>query len=125
MPPPNKNFDQATGRRSTVRLHASRQTPQLLSDILSHLFTSRGWGRRQEQLQLDRIWADVAGEDVAAQTRIVGIRRGTIEIVVASAVLMQELAHYRKRQILEGLRHRLPGTQLTNIRFRTGVLDNG
>jgi hypothetical protein len=40
---------------------------------------------------------------------------------VTGAVLMQELAHYHKRKLLERLRERLPGTTLTDLRFRAGV----
>jgi hypothetical protein len=42
-------------------------------------------------------------------------------VEVISAVLMQELAHYHKRKLLERLRERLPGTTLTDLRFRAGT----
>jgi hypothetical protein len=46
-----------------------------------------------------------------------------LEVVVDNAVLLQELAHFHKRRLLEELRRRLPGTPLTDLRFRAGVLD--
>ena len=42
---------------------------------------------------------------------------------VTGAVLMQELAHYHKRRLLEALRAKLPGTPLTDLRFRAGVIE--
>jgi hypothetical protein len=42
--------------------------------------------------------------------------------MVGNAVLLQELAHYGKRRLLEELRRRLPGTTLTDLRFRAGVI---
>jgi hypothetical protein len=46
-----------------------------------------------------------------------------LEVVVDNAVLLQELAHYQKRQLLESLRKRLPNTPLNDLRFRAGVVD--
>ena len=97
--------------------------PEALGEILSRLFTARGWGRRQGQLHLEQAWNEVAGPDIAAQTRVNGLRRGVLEILVGNSVLMQELAHYHKRRLLEDLRRRLTNTPLTDLRFRAGVLE--
>ena len=45
-----------------------------------------------------------------------------LEVTVANAVLLQELAHFHKRRLLEALRRRLPGTTITDLRFRAGVV---
>ena len=95
--------------------------PERIGDVLGRLFTLRGWGRRQGRLHLEQAWTEVAGPDVAKQTRVAGMRRGVLEVEVGSAVLMQELAHFHKRRLLEGLRARLPGTTLNDLRFRAGV----
>ena len=97
--------------------------PESLREILARLFTARGWGRRQERLRLEQAWAEAAGPEHAAHTRADRLRRGVLEVVVANAVLLQELAHYHKRRLLEHLRRRLPGTPLTDLRFRAGVLE--
>ena len=56
--------------------------------------------------------------------RVAGLRRGVLEVTVGNAVLLQELAHYQKRRLLEQLRNRLPGTTLTDLRFRAGVISS-
>jgi predicted nucleic acid-binding Zn ribbon protein len=98
--------------------------PEALGEILSRLFTARGWGRRQDRLRLEEAWAAAAGAcGVAAQhTRVGALRRGVLEVTVGSSVLLQELAHYHKRRLLEQLRGRLPGVTVTDLRFRAGVL---
>ena len=96
--------------------------PELLGEILSRLFTARGWGRRQDRLHLERAWTEVAGAEVAEKTRVGALRRGVLEVTVGNAVLLQELAHFHRRRLLEGLRRRLPGTTLTDLRFRSGVV---
>ena len=105
-----------------LRRDPAGKGPELLGEILSRLFTARGWGRRQGRLHLERAWAEVAGPVHAAHTRVGVLRRGVLEVVVGNAVLLQELAHFHKRRLLEQLRRRLPGTPLTDLRFRAGVV---
>jgi predicted nucleic acid-binding Zn ribbon protein len=95
--------------------------PEPLGEILSRLFTARGWGRRQGRLRLEQAWAEAAGAEIAKHTRAGALRRGVLEVEVASAVLLQELAHYHKRRLLEQLRKGLPELTLTDLRFRAGV----
>jgi len=95
--------------------------PELLGEVLSRLFTARGWGRRQGRLHLEQAWADAVGVEHALHSRVGNLRRGVLEVEVDNAILLQELAHYHKRRLLEQLRSRLPGNTLTDIRFRAGT----
>ena len=95
--------------------------PEPIAEILSRVFTARGWGRKQDRLRLERAWAEAVGPEFALLTRPNGLRRGVLEVEVTGAVLLQGLAHYHKRKLLERLRERLPGTTLTDLRFRAGV----
>jgi predicted nucleic acid-binding Zn ribbon protein len=96
--------------------------PEPIGEILSRLFAARGWGRRQERLRLEEAWADAVGADWARQTRVGGLRRGVLEVLVGNAVLLQELAHFHKRRLLEQLRRRLPSATVNELRFRAGVV---
>ena len=95
--------------------------PENLADILGRLFTSRGWGRKNDRLRLEAAWADAAGEALAKDTRVLGLKRGVLEVEVRNAVLMSELAQYHKRGLLAKLRKALPGMTLTDIKFRAGA----
>src|SRR5437899_215651 len=96
--------------------------PEPISEILSRLFTARGWGRRQDRLRLEQAWAAAAG-DFAAQTRVAGLKRGVLEIEVGNGVLLQELAQYHKRRLLTELKKTLTGVPLKDLRFRAGVIE--
>jgi predicted nucleic acid-binding Zn ribbon protein len=96
--------------------------PEPIGEILGRLFAARGWGRRQERLRLEDAWAMAAGPEWARQTRVGGLRRGVLEIEVGNAVLLQELAHFHKRRLLEQLRRRLAGATVNDLRFRAGVI---
>ena len=98
--------------------------PEKVGEILGRLFAARGWGRRQERYHLEQAWAETVGPEMARQTRVMNLRRGLLEVLVGNAVLLQELAHFHKRRLLEQLRLRLPGTPLNDLRFRAGVINN-
>jgi predicted nucleic acid-binding Zn ribbon protein len=96
--------------------------PEPLGEILSRLFTARGWGRRQDRLHLEQAWSTVAGPQIATASRVNNLRRGILEVIVGNGVLLQELAHFRKRELLEQLRGCLPEVMITDLRFRAGVI---
>src|SRR5438874_10368758 len=97
--------------------------PESIAEILSRLFTARGWGRRQDRLRLEQAWAEVAGPELAKQTRVGAIRRGVLEIETSNASLLQELAGFHKRRLLDGLKTKLTGVPLKDLRFRAGVIE--
>lgn len=94
--------------------------PESIADILGRLFTSRGWGRKNDRLQLEAAWAAAAGAEVAGHTKVLGVRRGVMEVEVRAGPLLQELAQYHKRALLGKLRPALPGLTLTDLKFRAG-----
>jgi predicted nucleic acid-binding Zn ribbon protein len=100
------------------------QGPELLKEILSRLFTARGWGRRQDRLHLEQAWAEAMTACGLApnHTCVSCIRRGVLEVLVDNAVMLQEMAHFHKRKLLETLRGKLAGTTINDLRFRAGVV---
>lgn len=95
--------------------------PENIGDILGRLFTSRGWGRKNERLQLEAAWAAAAGETLIKDTRVLAVKRGVLEVEVRNAVLVQELTQFHKRGLLGKLRKSLPGMTLADIKFRAGA----
>ncbi len=95
--------------------------PENIADILGRLFTSRGWGRKNDRLVLEAAWAAAVGPEVVAQTRVLGMRRGVLEVEVRSGPLLQELAQFHKRALLGKLRPALPAVTLTDLKFRAGA----
>jgi predicted nucleic acid-binding Zn ribbon protein len=94
--------------------------PEDISDILGRLFVARGWGRLSERTRLESAWQETSAE-WPGQSRLLGLRRGVLEVEVRSGVLLQELAQFHKRKLLAELRKKLPGQTLTDIKFRAGV----
>jgi predicted nucleic acid-binding Zn ribbon protein len=110
------------GRRATqAGGREGERGPEPLGEVLGRLFAARGWGRRQERLRLEKAWAETVGPAFVHQTRVGILRRGVLEILVADAITLQELAHFQQRRLLEELRRRLQGVTLARLRFRTGA----
>jgi hypothetical protein len=95
--------------------------PENLADILGRLFTSRGWGRKNDRLRLESAWASAAGAELLKDTAVLGLRRGVLEVAVRNAVLMSELAQFHKRGLLTKLRAAMPGVTLTDLKFRAAA----
>jgi hypothetical protein len=104
-----------------LKRHVPEPGPERIGEVLSRLFAARGWGRRQARLHLEHAWEQTAGAEFAGHTRLVDIRRGVAEIEVNNAILLQELAAFHKRRLLEQMRRRLPNVTLTDLRFRAGT----
>lgn len=99
----------------------SNRGPEKLSDVLGRLFTSRGWGRKNDRLRLESAWASAAGEALLKDTAVLGMKRGVLEIAVRNATLMSELTNFHKRGLLTRLRAAMPGVTLTDIKFRAAA----
>jgi hypothetical protein len=103
-----------------ARIDKPDPPPEPIKEVLARLFTSRGWGRRQGRLHLERAWTEAVGPEYNAHTRVLGLKRGIFEIEVDSAVLVQELMHYHKKRLLDILRKTLVGQTIKELRFRVG-----
>ncbi|MBN9118045.1 MAG: DUF721 domain-containing protein [Planctomycetes bacterium] len=95
--------------------------PEKLSDVLGRLFTSRGWGRKNDRLRLESAWASAVGEPLLKDTAVLGMKRGVLEVAVRNAVLLQELTQFHKRGLLTKLRAAMPGVTVTDLKFRAAA----
>jgi hypothetical protein len=95
--------------------------PENLSDILGRLFTSRGWGRKNDRIRLETAWAAAAGEALLKDTAVLALKRGVLEVAVRNATLLSELTNFHKRGLLAKLRAAMPGVTLTDLKFRAAA----
>ena len=97
----------------------NRRGPRALSEILGELFTVRGYGRLRASGELEEVWNTAVGEPSCHQTRIGDVRRGVLSVTVSHPTLLEELAAFRKAELLQALccrcsgnddpRHPVPG----------------
>ncbi len=97
--------------------------PRALSEILGELFTVRGYGRLRALSELEQAWNTAVGEPHCHETQLGEVRRGVLNVTVAHPTLLEELAAFRKPELLQALRTGAPATTIHDIRFRVGPID--
>lgn len=93
-----------------------------LADLVKRWMRESRAKERVDPEGLFRRWKDVVGEEIASQTRVVSADRGELVVEVASAALLNELATYRTREILDALAKREEFRGIRTLRFRAGSL---
>jgi predicted nucleic acid-binding Zn ribbon protein len=63
------------------------------------------------------LWSEVAGEQIAAQTRVLGLKNGVLSVGVSTSPLLSELAAFHSEQLLAGLQAKR-GKAIRELRFR-------
>ncbi len=100
-----------------------RRGPKALGDILGELFAARGYGRLRAATELEVAWNEAVGEPTCRQTRLGGVRRGVLNVTVNHPALLEELAAFRKPQLLAALRRDVPAAVIHDIKFRVGPIE--
>jgi predicted nucleic acid-binding Zn ribbon protein len=93
--------------------------PERIGNVLAELMARGGFGRVRSTEALEAAWRQAAGTLAASYTRVAGLRRGQLEIVVASSAMVQELS-FQKRALLDALAKALPDEPVRALRFRVG-----
>ncbi len=89
-----------------------------LGRALGDWLLGAGVFERSAQAELERAWQTAAGETLARQTRLLGLRRQELWVEVSSAPLRAELESFRKGELLTALREGYGRRHIENIRFR-------
>ena len=96
-------------------------SPQPIGAILAELMARRGFARVRAAAAYDDAWREAAGELIASHTRVGSLKRGRLEVIVASSALIQELG-FQKAALVGKLQKLLPDEGIRELRFRAGSL---
>ncbi len=96
-----------------------------LHEILSEMADRYRWHRAELLLEVERVWPDAVGPQIARVTRPIGWLDGVLTIAVPSPVWTQEL-RYLDEEIRSAVNRRLTGGEVQRIRtvVRPGVAQN-
>ncbi|MBN2070803.1 MAG: DUF721 domain-containing protein [Candidatus Krumholzibacteriota bacterium] len=90
----------------------SKSIDKILPDVIKGL----GIEEKFEEASLRAGWKEVVGDGVAARSRPLDIRGGTLFIAVKNNVWMQEMSFHRTR-IIDGIKQRFPRLKIREIRL--------
>ena len=92
--------------------------PKKIKDLLGSIVAKYGLSQTAAQAELNDAWCEVASENVRSHTRLGGLRRGQLEILVDSPALLSRLESFEKEKMLRGLQQRLRHNKIESLRFR-------
>jgi hypothetical protein len=91
--------------------------PESLSRAVTELIALRGWAQLQGHARLVDAWKTAAGSPIAGATRVLGVRRGVLQIAVGNSPLLSELVAYHKSSLLAVLSRDCPELKIRDLKF--------
>lgn len=104
-----------------VPLEASRKAhARKASDVMPKLFADLRIDQRQAEAEIVRVWNSLIDPAIVAHAQPVGVRKGTLFVVVDSSVWLSEIVRYRRKEVLDRLQHSFGPTLIQKISYRVG-----
>lgn len=94
----------------------ARSAGAVLSGVLSELRIDR----RQSEAEVVKVWNHLLDPNITKHAQPTGLRKGTLFISVDSNVWLSELVMYRRKEILDRLRHSFGPDLIVRLSFRVG-----
>jgi predicted nucleic acid-binding Zn ribbon protein len=114
-----KEWQTFAQRRAAEQRGFHGRKPRQIGSVFAELVSQRGYARVQATSEREAAWRALVGPELAALTEVAALRRGTLEVLVAHSLLMQELV-FRKEELLAGLQAALPDAGVKQLRFQLG-----
>ena len=89
-------------------------------DVMPKLFADLRIDQRQAEAEIVRVWQSLLDPALVAHAQPVGVRKGTLFVVVDSSVWLSEIVRYRRKEILDRLHHSFGRELIARISFRVG-----
>ena len=99
---------------------ARAQSAKQAGDLIPGVLKGIGLERKQAELEILKVWNHLMDPTVAQHAKPVGIAKGTLFVNVDSNVWLDEIVRYRRREILQRLRHSFGPDLIQRISFRVG-----
>lgn len=92
--------------------------PPKLGSLLVEVISRRGLARSLGNQQIQQLWGQAAGKEIAAQTRVKGFSGGTLTIEVANSPLLSELVSFHHQQLLKQINELSTDQPIKNLKFK-------
>lgn len=94
------------------------QGPTRIGDLLGALLAKYGYADVEGRRELEAAWRKTADAKTLRHTQLGALRRGTLEVLVKNAVLLQELEGFHKAELTEAMQRLLGKKKLQRLKFR-------
>ena len=99
-----------------ARAVTAKPAAAVMPQVLSHI----RFDRRRAEAEIVRVWNDLLDPNIVAHAQPTGLRNGTLFVTVDSSVWLSEIVRYRRKEILDRLRHSFGRELIARISFRVG-----
>jgi hypothetical protein len=76
--------------------------------------------QRRVEAEIVRVWNNILDPNLAAHAKPDRLRNGTLFVLVDSNVWLDEICRYRRKEIIDRLRHSFGPEMIAKISFRLG-----
>ncbi len=91
--------------------------PKRTSDLISKVIARRGFAETRRNEQLEQVWIDIVGQELARKTKLGSIRKGVLQVFLTCTNAKQHFSMI-KDSLVEDLKHNYKGIE--DIRFKIG-----
>jgi hypothetical protein len=91
-----------------------------VSDVMPKVMTELRMELRHAETEILKVWNSLLDPNIVAHAQPVGLRKGTLFVNVDSSVWLAEIVRYRRKEILDRLRHGFGPNLILKISFRVG-----
>jgi predicted nucleic acid-binding Zn ribbon protein len=109
-----RGFDLSAQEKAQAR--TARPAAALLPRVLKDLRMDR----RRTEAEILKVWNELLAPDVVAHAQPTGYRKGTVFVSVDSSGWLCEILRYRRKEILDRLRHSFGHEFIAKLSFRVG-----
>ena len=75
---------------------------------------------RRAEVEIVKVWNSLIDPNIVAHAQPVGLRKGTLFVIVDSSVWLTEIVRYRRKEILDRLQHSFGRDVIAKISYRVG-----
>lgn len=95
-----------------------KKKPVQLKDAISQLIAVRGLARTGANTELRDAWIEISGPRISQNTRVIGLKRGMLEIAVFNSSMLSELVSFQKTALLKDYKKQYPKHGVKDFRFK-------
>jgi len=89
-------------------------------EVLPRVLTELRIEKRRAEAEVVTVWNNLIDPTIVAHAQPTGLHKGTLFVTVDSSPWLDEIVRYRRREILERLRHSFGKDLIARISFRVG-----
>jgi predicted nucleic acid-binding Zn ribbon protein len=93
---------------------------RVAGDVLPRVLADLRIDRRRAEAEVVKVWNQLLDPAVVAHAQPTGLRNGTLFVAVDSSVWLSEIVRYRRKEILDRLRHSFGRDLIRKLSFRLG-----